>query len=162
MTFKCIHTSSLDSQLHFAPFGALVRQLWTKCISSPNVGQYKKNAVNVICNNRTNGIIHLGHTTGTVTLWSPNSDKFVAKMLCHRVSVLYHCKLGSATTTHFYGRVGSLYTRPDPTNGRVGRVFGRVFWSFLVASLDRVFENKEIITLFLFTSTVFWRELCLF
>ena len=64
--------------------------------------------------------------------------------------------LGSATTTHFYGRVGSLYTRPDPTNGRVGRVFGRVFWSFLVAFFDRIFENKQINTLFLITSTVFW------
>ena len=64
--------------------------------------------------------------------------------------------LGSATTTHFYGRVGSLYTRPDPTNGRVGRVFGRVFWSFLVAFLDRIFGNKQINTLFLITSKVFW------
>ncbi|CBY23763.1 unnamed protein product [Oikopleura dioica] len=48
----------------------------------------EEGSLNVICNNRTNGIIHLGHTTGTVTLWSPNSDKFVAKMLCHRSNLI--------------------------------------------------------------------------
>ena len=36
--------------------------------------------------NPTNGIIHLGHSNGTVTLWSPNQKSYVAKMLCHTVS----------------------------------------------------------------------------
>lgn len=44
---------------------------------------------NVMCSNPTNGIVHLGHASGTVTLWSPNQKTYVAKMLCHRVSALF-------------------------------------------------------------------------
>ena len=34
--------------------------------------------------NPQNGIIHLGHSNGTVTLWSPNMGHSLVKMLCHR------------------------------------------------------------------------------
>jgi len=34
--------------------------------------------------NPTNAIIHLGHSNGTVTLWSPNMGHSLVKMLCHR------------------------------------------------------------------------------
>jgi len=46
---------------------------------------------NVMCLNPTNGIVHLGHANGTVTLWSPNQKTYVAKMLCHRSNVLSAC-----------------------------------------------------------------------
>ena len=45
-------------------------------------------SLNVMKSNPTNGIIHLGHSNGTVTLWSPNQKSYVAKMLCHTVSFL--------------------------------------------------------------------------
>ena len=31
-----------------------------------------------------NGVTHLGHSNGTVTLWSPNQGQALVKMLCHR------------------------------------------------------------------------------
>ncbi|KAJ3127704.1 Small subunit (SSU) processome component [Nowakowskiella sp. JEL0407] len=34
--------------------------------------------------NPYNAIIHLGHSNGTVTLWSPNSTTSLVKMICHR------------------------------------------------------------------------------
>ena len=38
--------------------------------------------------NTSNAIIHLGHTNGAVTLWSPASSDYLVKMLCHRGSPL--------------------------------------------------------------------------
>ena len=40
----------------------------------------------VIRQNPFNSVIHLGHTNGTVTLWSPSSSEYLVKMLCHRGS----------------------------------------------------------------------------
>mmetsp|Transcript_25694 Transcript_25694/g.41778 ORF Transcript_25694/g.41778 Transcript_25694/m.41778 type:complete len:610 (-) Transcript_25694:404-2233(-) len=36
--------------------------------------------------NPFNSVMHLGHTNGTVTLWSPSSSEYLVKMLCHRGS----------------------------------------------------------------------------
>lgn len=38
--------------------------------------------------NPRNAVLHLGHTNGNVTLWTPNSNTAVVKMLCHRAPVL--------------------------------------------------------------------------
>jgi len=34
-----------------------------------------------------NAVVHLGHTNGTVTLWTPNMHEPVAKLLCHKGAV---------------------------------------------------------------------------
>lgn len=38
----------------------------------------------MICNNPLNGIIHLGHNNGCVTLWSPTNEQPCARILCHK------------------------------------------------------------------------------
>ncbi len=37
--------------------------------------------------NPSNAVIHLGHSSGVVTLWSPNMKEPLAKMLCHKSGV---------------------------------------------------------------------------
>lgn len=39
---------------------------------------------NVLRQNQSNAIMHLGHSNGTVTLWSPSSNQYLAKMHCHK------------------------------------------------------------------------------
>ncbi|XP_028657602.1 WD repeat-containing protein 46 [Erpetoichthys calabaricus] len=43
--------------------------------------------LDVMAQNPQNAIIHLGHPTGTVTLWSPRQKEPLVKMLCHRGGV---------------------------------------------------------------------------
>eukprot|EP00041_Stephanoeca_diplocostata_P036291 m.1316970 g.1316970 ORF g.1316970 m.1316970 type:complete len:566 (-) comp24840_c0_seq4:3728-5425(-) len=38
----------------------------------------------VMRQNPYNAVMHLGHTNGTVTLWTPNMSDYVVKTLCHR------------------------------------------------------------------------------
>ena len=38
----------------------------------------------VMRQNQSNAVIHLGHSNGTVTLWSPASSEYLVKMICHR------------------------------------------------------------------------------
>ncbi|CAM9135797.1 unnamed protein product, partial [Ectocarpus fasciculatus] len=39
---------------------------------------------NVLKHNRTNGMSHVGHNNGVVSLWSPSSGKAAVSMFCHR------------------------------------------------------------------------------
>ena len=48
--------------------------------------------------NPYNAVLHLGHTNGTVTLWSPSSSEYLVKMLCHK---------GSAVTSLAVDRSGT-------------------------------------------------------
>lgn len=43
--------------------------------------------LDVMAQNPSNAIIHLGHPNGTVSLWSPNQKEPLVKMLCHRGAV---------------------------------------------------------------------------
>lgn len=47
----------------------------------------KTGRLDVMCQNPHNAIVHLGHSNGTVTLWSPNQKEALAKMLCHQGAV---------------------------------------------------------------------------
>jgi U3 small nucleolar RNA-associated protein 7 len=38
----------------------------------------------VLKQNLTNAVMHVGHTNGVVSLWSPNAGKSLVSMLCHR------------------------------------------------------------------------------
>jgi U3 small nucleolar RNA-associated protein 7 len=39
--------------------------------------------LDVMCQNPTTGVLHLGHSGGTVTMWTPNCKEPQIKMLCH-------------------------------------------------------------------------------
>ncbi|XP_055486564.1 WD repeat-containing protein 46, partial [Leucoraja erinacea] len=47
----------------------------------------KAGRLDVMTHNPHNGIVHLGHPQGTVTLWSPNVKEPLVKMLCHKGGV---------------------------------------------------------------------------
>ncbi|XP_041368413.1 WD repeat-containing protein 46-like isoform X2 [Gigantopelta aegis] len=47
----------------------------------------KLGRLDVMCKNPSNAVIHLGHSRGTVTLWSPNVKEPLVKMLCHGTGV---------------------------------------------------------------------------
>ncbi|KAI5101504.1 WD repeat-containing protein 46 [Silurus meridionalis] len=47
----------------------------------------KLGRLDVMAQNPHNAVIHLGHSNGTVSLWSPNQREPLVKMLCHRGAV---------------------------------------------------------------------------
>ncbi|KAL8213649.1 UNVERIFIED_CONTAM: hypothetical protein K2H54_067917 [Gekko kuhli] len=47
----------------------------------------KGGRLGVMTQNPSNAIVHLGHSNGTVTLWSPNIKEPLVRMLCHRGAV---------------------------------------------------------------------------
>ncbi|BAM40989.1 uncharacterized protein TOT_030000250 [Theileria orientalis strain Shintoku] len=51
----------------------------------------KKGPCNVMCQNKSNAVIHLGHNDGLVSLYVPNMPKDVVKMLCHKGPITTLC-----------------------------------------------------------------------
>jgi len=47
-----------------------------------SIGSYKS-----MCQNQSNAMINLGHTNGTISMWSPNNSTPVLKISCHRGSI---------------------------------------------------------------------------
>jgi len=47
----------------------------------------KMGRLDVMCQNPANAVIHLGHSKGTVTMWTPNMQESCAKMLVHQQPV---------------------------------------------------------------------------
>ena len=43
---------------------------------------------NVMRQNPWNGVMHLGHSNGVVSMWTPNMSTPVVKMLCHKVGAV--------------------------------------------------------------------------
>ena len=41
----------------------------------------------VLRQNPWNGVMHLGHSNGVVSMWTPNMSTPVVKMLCHKVGL---------------------------------------------------------------------------
>ena len=42
----------------------------------------------VLRQNPANAVMHVGHSNGTVSLWSPSTSRFLVKMLCHKGSAI--------------------------------------------------------------------------
>jgi len=51
----------------------------------------------VLCQNTQNSILHVGHTNGSVSLWTPSMPDAAAKMFCHRAP-LTACAIDSSGT----------------------------------------------------------------
>ncbi|XP_071811926.1 WD repeat-containing protein 46-like [Apostichopus japonicus] len=47
----------------------------------------KQGRLDVMAQNPQNAVIHLGHTDGRVTMWTPNQHEPVVKMMCHKSAV---------------------------------------------------------------------------
>ena len=45
--------------------------------------QTRLGRTSTLTHNPNNGVVHLGHSNGTVTLWSPKTPEPLVKMLCH-------------------------------------------------------------------------------
>ena len=59
----------------------------------------------VMRQNSYNGVMHIGHTNGTVTLWSPASSKYLVKFLCHRGASVQSLAMDLAGRTMVTGGV---------------------------------------------------------
>ena len=80
-------------QLEFLPYHWLLASVgragWLKYQDTSTgelVSQHrsKLGPCHVMRQNPSNAVIHLGHTNGVVTLWSPASSQYLAKLLCHK------------------------------------------------------------------------------
>ncbi|RMZ94588.1 WD repeat-containing 46 [Brachionus plicatilis] len=92
----CLKILDRVTRLEFLPYHFLLSSI-NECgyLSYIDVSLGKKVAgfstahgrCDVMGQNPTNAIIHLGHHNGVVTLWSPNVKEPLVKMLCHKAAV---------------------------------------------------------------------------
>ncbi|XP_004319470.1 WD repeat-containing protein 46 [Tursiops truncatus] len=92
----CIRRCDRITQLEFLPFHFLLATASEtgfltyldvsvgKIVAALNA---RAGRLNVMTQNPYNAVIHLGHSNGTVSLWSPAMKEPLAKILCHRGGV---------------------------------------------------------------------------
>ncbi|GFE52875.1 BING4CT (NUC141) domain-containing, putative [Babesia ovis] len=89
----CLRDLGLTYQLEYmAPFwllasiGEFGELTWQDVSSGQIAARYKthKGPCRLMRHNRDNGVIHLGHNNGTVTLWTPNEGRPAVEMLVHK------------------------------------------------------------------------------
>ncbi|CAJ0931275.1 unnamed protein product, partial [Mesorhabditis belari] len=88
----CLKNFNQVLQLEFLPKHFLLvgsgRNSWLHYLDV-SIGQIvvefptKQGALDVMCQNPANAIIHTGHSDGTVSLWSPSSKEPLVRMLAH-------------------------------------------------------------------------------
>ncbi|CEM02401.1 unnamed protein product [Vitrella brassicaformis CCMP3155] len=92
----CLRDHKITYRLEYLPYHYLLctvgefSELTYRDISTGAVvasHKLKLGPVRVMRQNPMNAVLHLGHTNGTVTLWTPNMGKPVVKMLCHKGAV---------------------------------------------------------------------------
>lgn len=89
----CLKVLDRVTRLEFLPYHFLLASI-NACgyLSYIDVSIGKKIAgfstslgrTDIMSHNPSNAIVHLGHSSGTVTLWSPNVQEPLVKMLCHQ------------------------------------------------------------------------------
>eukprot|EP00921_Rhytidocystis_pertsovi_P014838 GHVQ01023839.1.p1 GENE.GHVQ01023839.1~~GHVQ01023839.1.p1 ORF type:complete len:531 (+),score=62.94 GHVQ01023839.1:34-1626(+) len=89
----CLRDTQMTYKMEYLPYHfllATVGELGWLTYQDISTGQIaakhkvRKGACKVMCQNPYNAVIHLGHSRGTVTLWTPNIGKAVVEMLCHK------------------------------------------------------------------------------
>jgi U3 small nucleolar RNA-associated protein 7 len=60
-------------------------------------------ACSVLRQNPSNAVLHAGHSNGSVTLWSPASSKYLAKLLCHKGAAVTSLAIDPAGRTMVTG-----------------------------------------------------------
>jgi U3 small nucleolar RNA-associated protein 7 len=93
----CLRTLNEVNCLDFLPYHFLLVAVgksgclqYVDTSTGQNVADHKTRLgeVKAMRQNPRNAVMHLGHSNGTVTLWSPNTGTPLAKMLCHKAPVL--------------------------------------------------------------------------
>ncbi|KAK2196057.1 bifunctional WD40-repeat-containing domain superfamily/WD repeat-containing protein WDR46-Utp7/WD40 repeat/WD40-YVTN repeat-like-containing domain superfamily/BING4 [Babesia duncani] len=89
----CLRERMLTYKLEYLQYHYLLvgigefGELWYQDVSTGEVittHKTKRGACKVMRQNKSNAVIHLGHTDGLVSLWTPNIAKACVKMLAHK------------------------------------------------------------------------------
>jgi len=96
MELHCLRKHTEVNKLEFLPYHFLLVTIgnagWLKyqdTSTGNRVAEFntKLGRCDCMVQNPYNGIINLGHSNGTVTLWSPSMSTPLVKMLCHKAPI---------------------------------------------------------------------------